>query len=447
MSVFMENDFFHQTPLMNHVLDEWDLEDKLTDVLDPSLLFLEDSEPTVHGDVDRISMAVYRMMSIHQYETGDLTRSQMVDCVEKMDGCLTMVDKIAQIKHFFPSLVDVKCHDDDVWVRIRPDNDWLPHQTMFGVAVDIKNTAIYHTGEVHVLNSAYPRSREHMVTMAITHMPPPHCIPLKSYVQIDELMFFTDAQSTKSARGMPSHRTMANTMGQDIFGVKKFMKKTVATFAYTLLYNAMSNHAQSTTLYTVFTLANTAVTVSNDTPQHMWEWILGIFDGIREISSNLAYKTWSIFSLAVCTKSSFRVSCNKILLHNAYPSCGVTVDSIDQTLLNMRGSEFVREGRLISTTTLPKEFNWKKVMARSFVVSVFVQYDNGILVTPYRGSVVGTVNIDRASPFTYLTKEECLACLPEEYANVQPSKRIRISKPSCLIPLNGKVTIQHSRII
>lgn len=444
----MENDFFQQTPLMNHVLDEWDLEDQLTDYLDPSLLFLEDSGPTVHGDVERISMAVYRMISIHQDAIGDLTRSQMVVCPEKMDGCLTMVDKIAQIKHFFPFLVDAKCHEDDLWVCIRPDNDWFSHQAMFGVAVDIKNTSIYHTGEVHILNNTHPWSRTHMVTVAITHMPPPHCIPLESYVQIDELMFFTDAQSTKSARGMPSHRTLNNTTGQDIFGVKKFMKKTVATFAFTLLYRAMSNHAQSTTLYTAFKLANTNVTVSNDTPTHMWEWILSIFDGIREISSNLALKAWSIFSLAVCTKSSFRVSCNKILLHNAYPSCGVTVDSIDHTLLNIRGSEFVREGWLMSsTTTPPKEFNWKRVMARSFAVSVFVRYDNGIVVTPYRGSVVGAIDIDQVAPFVYLGQDEISACVPEEYTKVQPSKRKRTSNTSCFIPLSGKVTIQHSRIV
>lgn len=403
------------------------------------------------GSVDRISMAVYRMASMHQTTTTHLSRNQMVDCMEKMDAATTLVDKIDVIKRFFPSVMDVRCCDHDVQVRIgKASKGWVSHKRLFGGAVDVDNIFDYLTGEVHVLGQSHPYAKDNTLTLVMTHLPTPSGVPIRSFLQLDELIFATDARNTKAIRGMPYVHVMEKAIGRGVLQNKVLMSKKVATFAYTVLRQNMSQHAKSTTMYTVFAQANAQVAVSDDTSRHMWEWILQVFDGIYSISRDHAVKAWSIFSIAVCTKSSFFISCAKIgPLHNAHPSRGVTIDTIDKTLFNVRGSLFIRNV-LFKDKQIPKRRKWNRYMARSLVVSVFAKYHRGLAFSHrYTGRISGTIDLTYVAPFVMLEKAKVANYIDDHHERVEsPTKRARVTKQrSVLIPIKESVVIRNSQIV
>lgn len=457
--VFSPNSKDMQVPVMWNSQDSQDAFAEFLDPCHPSLqaiVDLDDWEPS--GDLDRISMAVYRMASVHQTTIHHLSQTQMVDCMEKMDTATTLLDKIDVIKQFFPSVMDVKCWDHDVRICITNTNQWVSHQDMFGVAVDVESIFEYHTGEVHILKQNHPYAKDNTLTVVMTHLPTPSGTPVRSFTQLDELVFATDAKTTKAVKGMPSVLTMEKAMGRSVLQNKALMRKKVATIAYTLLRQNMSYLTESTTMYTVFKNVNARVVVSNDTPRHMWEWILQVFDGIYSISPHLATKAWSILSIAVATKSSFIISCAKVgPLHNMHPSRGVTIDTIDKRLFNVRGSLFI-QNLLFEHKKVPQRRNWKRYMVRSLVVSVFAKYRRGLGVSQrYAGRVTGTIDLDILAPFKLLNKANVAKYIENHNDGMeQPTKRARVTRQpqsttaparSVLIPLKGRVVIRNSQII
>ena len=450
-----------KVPFMWNSYDSQD-EHAFAEVLDPcnpSLLSVDEScDWNPIGDVDHISMAVYRMATMHQTTIAHLSQKQMVDCMERMENAMTLVDKIDTIKQFFPNVVDVKCCDHDVQVCIAKTNQWVSHQDMFGIAVDIESIFEYHAGEVHVLNQNHPYAKDNTLTVVMTHLPTLSGIPVRSFIQLDELFFATNAKTTKSSRGMPSVSIMEKAIGRNVLQNKVLMGKKVATIAYTLLRQNMSQHTKSTTMFTAFEQANARVVVSNDTAQHMWEWVLQVFDGIYSISPCLAKRAWSIFSIAVCTKSSFVISCRKIgPLHNRYPSRGVTVDTIDKTLLNVRGSVFIRNV-LFKHKKVPTRHDWNRYMARSLVVVALAKYQQGHSVSQqYTGCVTGVIDLDILAPIVLLKQPRVAKYIKSHTDELErPTKRMCVTKRSqptttparsIFIPLKGKVVIQNSRII
>jgi hypothetical protein len=455
--VFSPNSKDMQVPVMWNSQDPQDAFAEFLDPCHPSLQAigdLYDWEPS--GDLDRISMAVYRLASVHQTTITHLSQNQIVDCMKRMDTATTIIDKIDVIKEFFPSVTDVKCCDHDVRIRISNTNQWVSHKDMFGVAVDVENIFEYHTGEVHILNQHHPYAKDSTLTLVMTHLPTLSGTPVRSFIQLDELFFATNAKTTKAVKGMPSVLTMEKAIGRSVLQNKALMDEKVANIAYTLLRQNMSQHTESTTMFTLFKQVNARVSVSDGTPRHKWEWILQLFDGIYSMSPYLATKAWSIFSIAVCTKSSFIISCVKVgPLNNKYPSRGVTIDTIDKTLFNVRGSLFIRN-LLFEHKKVPQRRNWHRYMVRSLVVSVFAKYRHGLGISQrYAGRVTGTIDLDIWAPFKLLHKTKVAKYIEDHKDDPEQSiKRARVTKKSqstttrsVLVPLDGRVVIQNSQVI
>ena len=278
-------------------------------------------------NLDRVALAMYRMVSVHEQRTvGCLSTEQQVVCMKSMLECQTIVEVIHVLKQHFAQIVDVKLENKDIYMKFR-NTGFMSHMSMFNDFIDQNDMTPLSYGEVHVMNKHHALCKPDTLSLAMSYVPI-NQFTTNSFIQIDEVFVYWYHGSKRRKKNMPSYEDIVQSLNdttQHILHNDKFMKLEVAQFAYKLI-KIFFNCEETTILYIAASKACEIVPVNQDNAVSLWNFVLQVFNLLFSDAPDLATKLWSVFARALSTKTMFVLSCKRIgPMFNEYCHQGVVL--------------------------------------------------------------------------------------------------------------------------